>query len=74
MHTVKFFNNAFSNTVIVNKNEGSQESLEEILSTKQLIHFKHRDYQFRYKTDQVYRYRKNPVTAFVVYICITMWV
>lgn len=25
MHTVKFFNNAFSSTMIVNKNEGSQE-------------------------------------------------
>lgn len=51
MHTVKFFNNAFSGTMIVNKNERlpGNVCLEEILFTKQLIHFKHRDYQLRIK-------------------------
>lgn len=69
VHTVKFFNNAFS-AVIVNKNEGSQEMFvlknSSFISNIGIISSEIRLIKFA-------EIEQNPATVLVVCICISQW-
>lgn len=75
MHTVKFFNNAFSSTVIVNKNEASQEMFVlkrscspniSFISNRGMISADKRLISFYIQE------KSSAVMLLMVYICITV--